>query len=34
VWLYYSWFITLAAALVSASLRRAGAQAERRLSRA
>jgi membrane protein len=32
VWLYYSWFITLAAALVSASLRRAGAQAERRLS--
>jgi uncharacterized BrkB/YihY/UPF0761 family membrane protein len=23
VWLYYSWFITLAAALVGASLRRA-----------
>jgi membrane protein len=34
VWVYYSWFITLAAALVSASLPRAGAQPERRLSRA
>jgi membrane protein len=34
VWLYYSWFITLAAALVSASLPRAGARQERRLSRA
>jgi membrane protein len=34
VWVYYSWFITLAAALVSASLSRAGAQPERRLSRA
>jgi membrane protein len=32
VWLYYSWFITLAAALVGASLRRA--QPERPLSRA
>jgi membrane protein len=34
VWVYYSWFVTLAAALVSASLPRAGAQPERRLSRA
>jgi membrane protein len=34
VWVYYSWFITLAAALVSASLRRAWAQPERRPSRA
>ena len=34
VWVYYSWFITLAAALVSASLARGGARAERRLSRA
>jgi membrane protein len=34
VWVYYSWFITLAAALVSASLPRAGAQPQRRLSRA
>jgi len=34
VWVYYSWFITLAAALVSASLPRAGARTERRLSRA
>ena len=34
VWVYYSWFITLAAALVSASLPRAGAQGRRRLSRA
>ena len=34
VWVYYSWFITLAAALVSANLKRAGAQPARRLSRA
>lgn len=34
VWVYYSWLVTLAAALVSASLPRAGAQAGRRLSRA
>ncbi|HSV45198.1 MAG TPA: YhjD/YihY/BrkB family envelope integrity protein [Ramlibacter sp.] len=34
VWVYYSWFVTLAAALVSASLQRAGARPERRLSRA
>ena len=34
VWVYYSWFVTLAAALVSASLPRAGAQPQRRLSRA
>ena len=34
VWVYYSWFVTLAAALVSASLPRAGAQPARRLSRA
>lgn len=33
-WVYYSWFITLAAALVSAGLARAGAQRARRLSRA
>jgi membrane protein len=33
-WVYYSWFITLAAALVSASLPRGAAQAGRRLSRA
>lgn len=30
VWLYYSWFITLAAALVGASLRGGGGQAARR----
>ncbi|AMO23679.1 YhjD/YihY/BrkB family envelope integrity protein [Ramlibacter tataouinensis] len=34
VWVYYSWFITLAAALVSASMQRTDAQAGRRLSRA
>jgi len=34
VWVYYSWFITLAAALVSASLPRGGARAPSRLSRA
>ncbi|HWP13179.1 MAG TPA: YhjD/YihY/BrkB family envelope integrity protein, partial [Ramlibacter sp.] len=34
VWVYYSWFITLAAALVSASLPRGGARPDRRLSRA
>jgi membrane protein len=34
LWVYYSWFVTLAAALVCASLPRAGAQAGRRLSRA
>lgn len=33
-WLYYSWFITLAAALVSASLPRTKAQAGRRLAKA
>jgi membrane protein len=34
VWVYYSWFVTLAAALVSACLPRAGARPERRPSRA
>jgi membrane protein len=34
VWVYYSWFVTLAAALVAASLPRGGAQPARRLSRA
>lgn len=34
VWVYYSWLVTLAAALVSASLPRAGTQPARRLSRA
>jgi membrane protein len=34
VWVYYSWFITLAAALVGASLPRGELQAGRRLSRA
>ncbi|MDP3761919.1 MAG: YhjD/YihY/BrkB family envelope integrity protein [Ramlibacter sp.] len=34
VWVYYSWFITLAAALVSASLPGGGAPTQRRLSRA
>jgi len=34
VWVYYSWFITLAAALVGAGLPRGGGQAQRRLSRA
>jgi membrane protein len=34
VWVYYSWFVTLAAALVSASLPRTRAQPARRLSRA
>jgi membrane protein len=34
VWVYYSWLVTLAAALVSASLARAGARPQRRLSRA
>jgi membrane protein len=34
VWVYYSWFVTLAAALVSASLPRAGAQPQRRPARA
>jgi membrane protein len=34
LWVYYSWLVTLAAALVSASLPRAGAQPARRLSRA
>lgn len=34
VWVYYSWFITLGAALVGASLPRGGAQPQRRLSRA
>jgi membrane protein len=33
-WVYYSWFITLAAALVSATLSRGGARAPGRLSRA
>lgn len=33
-WVYYSWFITLAAALVSASLPRSGALPARRFSRA
>ncbi|WP_411880483.1 YhjD/YihY/BrkB family envelope integrity protein [Polaromonas sp. YR568] len=34
LWVYYSWLVTLAAALVSASLQRAGTQPARRLSRA
>ncbi|AYQ28674.1 MULTISPECIES: YhjD/YihY/BrkB family envelope integrity protein [unclassified Polaromonas] len=34
VWVYYSWLVTLAAALVSASLPRGGSQPARRLSRA
>jgi len=34
VWVYYSWFITLLAALAGASLPRSGARAQRRLSRA
>lgn len=34
VWVYYSWFITLAAALLSAGLPRGGGQSQRRLSRA
>jgi membrane protein len=34
VWVYYSWLVTLAAALVSASLPRGGSQPSRRLSRA
>jgi membrane protein len=34
VWVYYSWLVTLAAALVSASLPRGRAQPARRLSRA
>lgn len=34
VWVYYSWLVTLAAALVSASLPRAGAQPARRPARA
>ena len=33
LWVYYSWFVTLAAALVSASLQRAGAPAARQRSR-
>ena len=33
LWVYYSWFVTLAAALVSACLRRGGAQAARQRSR-
>ncbi|MEO7108140.1 MAG: YhjD/YihY/BrkB family envelope integrity protein [Rhodoferax sp.] len=33
LWVYYSWFVTLAAALVSACLRRSGAQAARQRSR-
>jgi membrane protein len=33
LWVYYSWFVTLAAALVSASLRRTGARAARQRSR-
>ena len=33
VWVYYSWFITLAAALVGAGLPRGGGQPQRRLSR-
>jgi membrane protein len=34
VWVYYSWLVMLAAALICASLRRAGAQPARRPSRA
>ncbi|OOG43926.1 YhjD/YihY/BrkB family envelope integrity protein [Polaromonas sp. A23] len=34
VWVYYSWLVTLAAAVVSASLPRSGGQPARRLSRA
>lgn len=34
VWVYYSWLVTLAAALVCASLQRTGTQPARRLSRA
>ena len=34
LWVYYSWLVTLAAALVSASLPRGGSQPARRLSRA
>ena len=34
MWVYYSWFVTLAGALVSASLPRGGAKPARRLSRA
>lgn len=34
VWVYFSWLVTLAAALVSANLPRAGRQSARRLSRA
>ena len=34
LWVYYSWLVTLAAALVSASRQRAGTQPARRLSRA
>lgn len=34
LWVYYSWLVTLAAALVSASLPRGGAKPQRRLSRA
>jgi membrane protein len=34
MWVYYSWLVTLAAALVGASLSRPGGQTERRLSRA
>lgn len=34
LWVYFSWFVTLAAALVTASLARAGRQPARRLSRA
>ena len=34
VWVYYSWLVTLAAALVSASLPRGGSQPSRRLSKA
>ena len=34
VWVYYSWLVTLAAALVSASLPRSGGQPARRLARA
>ncbi|MDP1567470.1 MAG: YhjD/YihY/BrkB family envelope integrity protein [Polaromonas sp.] len=34
VWVYYSWLVTLAAALVSASLPRGKGQAARRAARA